>query len=253
MAVVGKNNDGFLTFHDACAEGNLKMVESYLAEQGGLFACLSFMNNVDKFGYTGFHLACRYGKLNVVQCLLQTGFDMSIPDNFGYTGFHYACRCGKLKVIQLLIQEGCDINIIRKDGATGFHLACRYGELTVVRLLVSQREFEGINERVNSHGEMLTGLEILIGHGDDLYCVRANKNVIPIILLLIEAGAKLEKNYVFEELSSAIENRIFEITVMKEIIFEKCTDTIAKAITGFTMEAIMNTSFKNLSGAFIKI
>ena len=70
---------------------------------------------------------------------------------------------------------------------------------------------------------------------------------IPCILLLIEAGAELDEIYVFEKLISAIQNRIIEITFMKEIIFEKWTGRIAQAITDYTMDSFTNTSLQNLS------
>ena len=53
-----------LTFHNACANGNLKMVKIYLAQKG------FDVNGVDDYGRTGFHVACLFGKLNVVQLAL---------------------------------------------------------------------------------------------------------------------------------------------------------------------------------------
>jgi len=195
-----------VTFHNACAKGNLKMVKVYLAQQG---------------------------------------FDMNICDKFGYTGFHYACRCGKLNVVQFLIQQGFDINLSRPDGTTGFHQACIYGKLNVVRFLVQLGGFEGINEPNYAYGGM-TGLQILIEHGDD-YCLRDNEMLIPCLLLLIEAGAKLDKNDIFEELIPAIGTRIIEIIFIRETIFENWTDRIAQVITDFTMHPIRNTSLQKLS------
>jgi len=69
----------------------------------------------------------------------------------------------------------------------------------------------------------------------------------PCVLLLIEAGAKLSKDEVFEGLISTIQNRILDITFMKQIIFEKWTERIAQLITNFTMEPSTNTSLQNLS------
>ena len=66
-------------------------------------------------------------------------------------------------------------------------------------------------------------------------------------LFLIEAGATLNENDVFEELISAIQNRIIEITFTEQTIFQKWTGRIAQAITDFTMEPYTNTSLQNLS------
>merc|ERR1712034_292359 len=79
------------------------------------------------------------------------------------------------------------------------------------------------------------------------------ERIIQCVLLLIEAGSTLlVENAVFEELHSAIQNRIIEITFMKEIIFEKWTGRIAQVITDFTMEAFTDKSLQNLS-QFLKI
>jgi hypothetical protein len=69
----------------------------------------------------------------------------------------------------------------------------------------------------------------------------------PCVLLLIEAGAEWSTNIVFEELISAIENRMVEIIFMKKIIFEKWTERIAELITGFTMDPFTDKSLQNLS------
>jgi len=74
-----------------------------------------------------------------------------------------------------------------------------------------------------------------------------NELFTPCILLLIESGAQLDENDVFEELTSAKQNRIFEITFTKGKIFEKWTGRIAQAITDFTMDPFTNTSLQNLS------
>jgi hypothetical protein len=101
--------------------------------------------------------------------------------------------------------------------------------------------FHGINKRVFMN---LTGLEILI---KKRYYYAGVERFMPCILLLIEAGAELNNNYIFEELIFAIQNRIIEITFMKEIIFEKWTVRIAQTITDFTMDPFTNTSLENLS------
>jgi len=200
------------------------------------------MNVSDNNGRTGFHDACIYGNLDVVQFLVQQGFDMNISDDNGDTGFHLACGYGNINVVQFFVQQGFDINISDYIGSTGFHYACHNGNLDVVQFLV-QQGFDGINE-LDGNGE--TRLEILIKERSRL---SDDERYIPCILLLIEAGAEMNEKYVFEELTSAIQNRIVEITFMKEIIFEneKWTRRIAQAITDYAMDSFTNTSLQNLS------
>ena len=95
---------------------------------------------------------------------------------------------------------------------------------------------------IYNHFEDKTALEILIGNQKSY---ADGNNFLPYILLLIEAGAELNANDVFEELHFAIQNRIIEITLMKDTLFEKWTGRIAQAITDFTMDPFTNTSLQN--------
>jgi len=219
----------------ACHNDNLNVVQ-FLFQRG------YDMDVGDNKGRTGFHLACHNDNLNVVQFLVQQGFDINLGDDDETTGFCEACSRGNLNVIRYLLHEGCDWNLRNDEGRTGFHEACSNSEYNMVQFLV-QQGFKGINE-VGLDG--MTGLALLIQqqnrhrHANDEFFM-------PCVLLLIEVGAELNENDVFEELIPAIQNRIIEITFMKERLFEKWTGRIAQAITDFTMEPFTNASLQNLS------
>jgi hypothetical protein len=131
------------------------------------------------------------------------------------------------------------MNIECAHGATGFHAACFKGQLNVIQFLL-QKGFKGIKKHVGFFNK--TALEMLIE-------VRpaSDEHFMPCLLLLIEAGAELTGKYAFKELIFAIQNRISEITLMKEIIFEKWTGRIAQVITDYSMGPFTNTSLENLS------
>jgi len=133
------------------------------------------------------------------------------------------------------------MNFSDNNGYTGFHCACSFGKFDVIKFLV-QHGFEGINE-ININGK--TGLEMLIADTYE-YGDIDNEIFIACVLLLIEAGAELNKNDIFDELIFAIKNRIIEITFMKEKIFEKWTGRIAQAITDFAIDSFTNTGLQNL-------
>jgi len=136
------------------------------------------------------------------------------------------------------------MNVGDNNGNAGFLFACRAGKLNVVQFLVKQG-FEVINE-LNFNGGK-TGLEMLISMQ---FTLSRYERFLPCLLLLIEAGAQLNACYVFEELHTAAENRIFEITFMEKTIFEKWTGRIAQAITDFTIDPFTSTSLQNLSQFF---
>jgi ankyrin repeat protein len=59
-------------------------------------------------------------------------------------------------VVQFLVQRGFDWNVVNNLRRTGFHLACISGNVNVIRFLL-QHEFKGINE-LDLFGEI--GLKI---------------------------------------------------------------------------------------------
>jgi len=229
------DENGDTGFHLACFNGNLNVVQ-FLLQKG-------FDMNIGRNdGATGFHLACFNGNLNVVQFLLQEGFDMYVVNNDGYTGFHLACFWGKLNVVRFILQKEFDMNVVDFAERTGFHWACLGGRFNVVQFLL-QEGFEGVNE-LNFNGK--TGLQILISQRRNF---PNNELYMQCILLLIEHVAQLDETDLFlcEGLSSAIQNRIFEITLMEKTLFEKWTGRIAQAITDFTIDHFTSTSLQNLS------
>ena len=213
-------------FHIACLGGKLN---PFLIQQGF---------NTEQENTDAHHIGCPNGNLNVVQFLLKQGFDMNVTSNNGGTGFHMACICGNFNVVQFLLQQGFDMNIGDNEGYTGFHVACLGGNLNIIRFLL-QHGFENVNVISEE-----TGLDILI---ENRYDHIDDQLYMSCVLLLIEVGGKLSENVVFEELSSAIQNRIIEITFVKNIIFEKWTGRIAELIADFTMDPFTDMSLENLS------
>jgi len=253
-------------FHMACYNGHLNVVQ-FLLQQGFCW------NNVEQNGNTGFHDACvggklnqflgqcgfqtiddrcerirlYFGNLNVVQFLIQEGFDMYFVNNNRMAGFHVACFSGNSNVVQFHIQEGFDMNTCANDDWNGFHAACISGSLNVIRVLL-KNGFEDINGFASDD---MTGLDLLVeGRNSDFF---DEEFFIPCLLLLMEAGAELSETHIsledcsLAELISIIKNRILEISFMKEILFKKWTGRIAQLITDFTMEPCKKTSLQNLS------
>jgi len=91
-----------------------------------------------------------------------------------------------------------------------------------------------------------TGLKMMIRRYNSLISLGV-ENFSSCALFLIEAGATLNENDVFEELISAIQNRIIEITFTKQILFKKWTGIVAQLITDFSMEPYTSTSLQNLT------
>ena len=66
-----------------------------------------------------------------------TRIKINTKNNDGCTGFHLACLWGHLTVIEMLIKDTrLEINTKNNDGNTAFHLVCYYGHFAIIELLI---------------------------------------------------------------------------------------------------------------------
>ena len=88
---------------------------------------------------TGLHYAARYGRLHIVQYLLEEyNCNANTTDRHGDAPLHDAADRGHLDVVQYLhIKCNCNINTINnRNGATPLHRAAAFGHLNVVQYLL---------------------------------------------------------------------------------------------------------------------
>jgi ankyrin repeat protein len=104
-------------------------------------------------GETPFHLACKNGRLEIVQLLLKNTdlkininakdnhvIDFNAKTNHGITAFYYACWLGHLDVVKILMENAVafsiDISTKDNDGYTAFVAACSRGQSDVVKIFI---------------------------------------------------------------------------------------------------------------------
>ena len=105
--------------------------------------------------YTPLHLACKLGKLEVVQLLLEFSTEKKINVNarerFGLTPFHICCEESKIELVLLFLELsediGLDFNSMDIDGMTPTHIACEQGQNEVVQILLDK----DVNFNVTDH------------------------------------------------------------------------------------------------------
>jgi len=96
----------------------------------------------DQAGNSPIHLACKYGNIDCVRTLVETGKDNPNRVSFcngasGATPLHAAAFGGHLDIIKYLLTEcGADPNITADDGTTALHLACAGGHREVITYVV---------------------------------------------------------------------------------------------------------------------
>ena len=99
-------------------------------------------------GFSHFHIACQFNKLEVVKAFLNRGIDPDIrtlrPHSLefygetwiGETGLHAAMRTGHREMVLLLLENGADANALDMFQRTPLHKVLQDNDKTVVKLLV---------------------------------------------------------------------------------------------------------------------
>ena len=97
---------------------------------------------------TGFTEAARWGRIEVIEDLLDSGMPVDATDEYGRTALILAAMGGQLEVIQLLIERGSDVNFRTEES----------GMTPLLSLLAT----------LHSEWVYLSGTEILINAGADI-------------------------------------------------------------------------------------
>ncbi|XP_078690012.1 uncharacterized protein LOC144921164 isoform X1 [Branchiostoma floridae x Branchiostoma belcheri] len=94
------------------------------------------INQANKHGETGLHLAAGYGHMDILKFLHEQGAKMDIKDKHGDNAVYWAARQGQVEAIKFL-KDFCPLDIQDKSGETPLHVAARYGHADVVEYLCS--------------------------------------------------------------------------------------------------------------------
>ena len=78
------------------------------------------------------HKALQYGKLQVVQKLIEKGCNLNFKDTFGSTPLHYAALNNNKEMVGLLLSHKANTSITDADGNTPFNLAIQYRSKEVI-------------------------------------------------------------------------------------------------------------------------
>ena len=88
-------------------------------------------------GRSALHWTARDGHVQVVELLLDHGWDLEARTSAGQRPLHEAARFGRVEVIQLLAARGAEINSQDNGRWTPLHWAAREGHPAAVKLLLS--------------------------------------------------------------------------------------------------------------------
>jgi hypothetical protein len=105
---------GRLDLEGAAGVGALNRVKEFITEDGGLKASATEKQLADGFGW-----ACQFGRLAVVEFLLDHGVDAHVTSRTdGVTPLHWAALGGHPEIARMLLAGGADVNA-RETGYGG--------------------------------------------------------------------------------------------------------------------------------------
>ena len=115
----------------ACYFGRIELVNLML--EGGAGA-----NHKDRDGRVPLHAASHRGYLDICELLLQKGADITIKDDNGDTPLHCAAVGGFAEICEMLIERGASLDAENNKGDVPLAVGVKEGHLDVCRLLVEK-------------------------------------------------------------------------------------------------------------------
>ncbi len=95
-------------------------------------------NTTDFSNRTALHVACAFGRLEMVKLLISKGGNVDTGSLSGKTALHEACIGGHYHVLMLLISEVADLDVVDKKGMSAAHYCALNGEVECLTLLSNQ-------------------------------------------------------------------------------------------------------------------
>jgi len=89
-------------------------------------------------GGTACHWAAYRGFINIVEMILDRGFDIHDKNYYGGTVLHFASLGGHINMMEMLLERGVDINSKTNDGGTALHTAAQFGRMNAAELLLQR-------------------------------------------------------------------------------------------------------------------
>ncbi|KAJ5069941.1 ankyrin repeat and socs box protein [Anaeramoeba ignava] len=92
----------------------------------------------DQEGASILHMACIFGRYELIGKLIGKGIQVNDRDKHENTGIHHSCVYGYREIVSLLAGVGGEIDAINSKNMTPLLLSCRFGFADVVKLLIQK-------------------------------------------------------------------------------------------------------------------
>jgi|GEM_PF-2623629 len=125
--------------------GNVSLF-NLLLEKGADFS-------VNKNTFSLLHLATYNGNIQIVERLLNLGFNINLKDDNKRTPLIWAAEVGDLTMLKFLISNGANVNLSDEEGFTAMDTAVGEGHLLIVKELILKGV--DVNQRTQNNGTVL--------------------------------------------------------------------------------------------------
>ena len=128
--------------------GRISVIETMLQHQVNLHCR-------DDDGRTIMHGACAHGRSDIVRFLRANGLDPNARDKSGLTPLHEACCEGEIEVVKVLLEIGAERSLQDSFNRTPFTCAWQHGHLSIMRILKPDDDDNKSNSQVLPNAEKL--------------------------------------------------------------------------------------------------
>lgn len=100
-------------------------------------------------------MAAQQKEWEIVDLLMEDGFDINVDNQFGHSLFHWACESAPVEMVEKLINYGVRTNVVNKKGETPLYIAVKNNRLDNVDLLLNQLIPPSVFVKDTDHKTML--------------------------------------------------------------------------------------------------
>ncbi|WP_342262655.1 MULTISPECIES: ankyrin repeat domain-containing protein [unclassified Spiroplasma] len=106
-------------------------------------------NFLNEYGYASLHIAVKSGCVKRIQLLLDNGANINFLNSIGNAPLYCAVKSKNIEAIQLLLDNGANINILNSRGATPLYCAVEDKVIGAIELLLKWGADVNIKTRFN--------------------------------------------------------------------------------------------------------
>jgi ankyrin repeat protein len=126
-----QDNDGRTPLHIACERNNEDIVE-FLLQKG------FDRNDRDKDGRTPLHIAAMKGHLNIVELLIEKGADIEREDETKNRAISYAIIHNRIDNVECLLNNGAEFMFYNKDNDSPLTLAIKKNMNRIIEIMMNK-------------------------------------------------------------------------------------------------------------------